>query len=527
MGSKPFTVPVASTVATTNASGGPAASGVFSSPCDGVYWDSSRRGWIAVPIVVPTTNGSTPPPDVFAPAVYGMEGAKLEAIRRRKAMEAGMAEQVRAEGATPSAAPAVASSRFSTMVAGGTASFMVPPVAVQHSANPSIPTPPCVVTAGMQASPPPQAAASLAHQPPQAPHPPKRVVPTSQLVQRSSSSASVPTGASSRAARAGASGGTPSHSPSQSTRMCGGIVGACSTRARAVPQRSMSGGVLARSREGSVALNSRDPSPATGRQQMSPVPRQRPNSPGLRVTRSGSSPTTQMHRSAGNRPDNGCTASPNGIQTKDQSNTGPARSAREYVRPSQSQVNSSATSTCSSATSRMRSGETSRGTLTGSPARRRKNSPPGNPSSALTLGTLPSPFSAPQGAQMQQRARSNERHPSSDAAKHRSSEHKQTEAYAQVVKLWKKLEEVQAQSQRQMQMLRQENEQLHARIVELEGSAVPRLMRPGAEDTDQVPLQAPRRNPEETSTFSNGWTWPTGVGLVENRVQAMGEGSPS
>jgi len=64
--------------------------GVFSSPCDGVVWDSFHHAWLAQPV----TNGSMEPdrsshePELFAPAELGMEGAKLAAVRRRRALEA-------------------------------------------------------------------------------------------------------------------------------------------------------------------------------------------------------------------------------------------------------------------------------------------------------------------------------------------------------------------------------------------------------------------------------------------------------
>lgn len=54
---------------------------VFGSPIEGVVWDSGRHCWIAQPIL------ENVPPQYFAPAVLGMEGAKAEAIRQRKSME--------------------------------------------------------------------------------------------------------------------------------------------------------------------------------------------------------------------------------------------------------------------------------------------------------------------------------------------------------------------------------------------------------------------------------------------------------
>lgn len=72
-----------------------ARAGVFSSPCEGVFWDSGRHCWVALPVASNGSSGPTSAPDLFAPAVLGMEGAKLEAIKRRKAMEAEHFEQLR------------------------------------------------------------------------------------------------------------------------------------------------------------------------------------------------------------------------------------------------------------------------------------------------------------------------------------------------------------------------------------------------------------------------------------------------
>lgn len=64
------------------------ANGIFSSPCDGVNWDSSRHCWVAQPILgASAADGSAQPPELFPPALLGMEGAKNEAIKRRKEME--------------------------------------------------------------------------------------------------------------------------------------------------------------------------------------------------------------------------------------------------------------------------------------------------------------------------------------------------------------------------------------------------------------------------------------------------------
>jgi len=72
-----------------------ARAGVFSSPCEGVFWDSGRHCWVALPVASNGSSGPTSAPDLFAPAVLGMEGAKLEAIKRRKAMEAEHFEKLR------------------------------------------------------------------------------------------------------------------------------------------------------------------------------------------------------------------------------------------------------------------------------------------------------------------------------------------------------------------------------------------------------------------------------------------------
>lgn len=56
--------------------------GIFSSPCQGVVWDSGRHCWDAQPV-----NDDAAAPQHFAPAVLGMEGAKSEAIKCRRAME--------------------------------------------------------------------------------------------------------------------------------------------------------------------------------------------------------------------------------------------------------------------------------------------------------------------------------------------------------------------------------------------------------------------------------------------------------
>jgi len=63
---------------------------VFSSPVEGVVWDSGRHCWIAQPVLQHVA------PQYFAPAVLGMEGAKSEAMKRRRAMEleAGMERSV-------------------------------------------------------------------------------------------------------------------------------------------------------------------------------------------------------------------------------------------------------------------------------------------------------------------------------------------------------------------------------------------------------------------------------------------------
>lgn len=54
---------------------------VFSSPAEGVVWDSSRHCWIAQPVLKNVAS------QYFAPAVLGMEGAKCEAMKCRRAME--------------------------------------------------------------------------------------------------------------------------------------------------------------------------------------------------------------------------------------------------------------------------------------------------------------------------------------------------------------------------------------------------------------------------------------------------------
>jgi len=76
--------------------------GIFSSPCEGVAWDSSRHCWIAQP----ADGSGASAPDSFAPTVYGMEGAKQEAIKRRKAMEAHSGASSAPARCAPPAAPA-------------------------------------------------------------------------------------------------------------------------------------------------------------------------------------------------------------------------------------------------------------------------------------------------------------------------------------------------------------------------------------------------------------------------------------
>eukprot|EP00931_Biecheleriopsis_adriatica_P088280 TRINITY_DN6263_c0_g2_i1.p1 TRINITY_DN6263_c0_g2~~TRINITY_DN6263_c0_g2_i1.p1 ORF type:complete len:599 (+),score=124.12 TRINITY_DN6263_c0_g2_i1:39-1835(+) len=60
---------------------------IFSSPCDGVVWDSFHHGWVAQPASNGASELERATPELFAPAELGMEGAKLAAVRRRREME--------------------------------------------------------------------------------------------------------------------------------------------------------------------------------------------------------------------------------------------------------------------------------------------------------------------------------------------------------------------------------------------------------------------------------------------------------
>lgn len=96
--------------------------GIFSSPCDGVVWDSKRHCWIAQPVEDELQDDGNPPsPETFPPAVYGMEGAKAEAIKRRKALEAeryGQQQLCRDEGGVDAVSPLPGSSMFAKGVPG-------------------------------------------------------------------------------------------------------------------------------------------------------------------------------------------------------------------------------------------------------------------------------------------------------------------------------------------------------------------------------------------------------------------------
>eukprot|EP00930_Biecheleria_cincta_P075453 TRINITY_DN62620_c0_g1_i1.p1 TRINITY_DN62620_c0_g1~~TRINITY_DN62620_c0_g1_i1.p1 ORF type:complete len:642 (-),score=142.05 TRINITY_DN62620_c0_g1_i1:122-1951(-) len=108
---------------------------IFNSPCAGVVWDSSFRGWLAQPLDVDAQ------PEVFSPAELGMEGAKLAAVRRRREMEAELRQQT---AGTPKDAPVEqlgSSSLATTLVASlgdSSSSSLVAEQLVETEAVPAI-----------------------------------------------------------------------------------------------------------------------------------------------------------------------------------------------------------------------------------------------------------------------------------------------------------------------------------------------------------------------------------------------------
>eukprot|EP00927_Polykrikos_kofoidii_P065675 TRINITY_DN61404_c0_g1_i1.p1 TRINITY_DN61404_c0_g1~~TRINITY_DN61404_c0_g1_i1.p1 ORF type:complete len:703 (-),score=99.98 TRINITY_DN61404_c0_g1_i1:234-2342(-) len=76
--------------------------GIFSSPCEGVEWDCGRHCWVARPLVAEDGDGSPVHDSVFfLPEALGMEGARLEAIKQRKAFEEEyMGREIRTSGNT-------------------------------------------------------------------------------------------------------------------------------------------------------------------------------------------------------------------------------------------------------------------------------------------------------------------------------------------------------------------------------------------------------------------------------------------